>query len=280
MQLSLIRENYPQPTERREQRLWINPKDRGLYFGLDRIFFNYDDIDSPATLGDLDRELDRRNYFSLETKFIDSSGDLVFNTLKNNIDYNKRTNKITFKLSEVSDRQGKKVGVTIKNYKRRIAYYINNESALRSIDLLDGTESCKIVFPGDKVTSVDLTEIAKKFVVPGLYCVLSNLVVTYLQPSTNEYVSRTIYTSTMHGSKQIVLFSYNNEQSENEWRRVYNTSLSDITPSMLTLGFVLDLTSDGLLSLYLLRDSSGFSINVGDFYIESCSIRLHYSPKN
>lgn len=280
MQLSLIRENYPQPTERREQRLWINPKDRGLYFGLNRIFFNYDDIDSPATLGDLDRELDRRNYFSLETKFIDSSGDLVFNTLKNNIDYNKRTNKITFKLSEVSDRQGKKVGVTIKNYKRRIAYYINNESALRSIDLLDGTESCKIVFPGDKVTSVDLTEIAKKFVVPGLYCVLSNLVVTYLQPSTNEYVSRTIYTSTMRGSKQIVLFSYNNEQSENEWRRVYNTSLSDITPSMLTLGFVLDLTSDGLLNLYLLRDASGFSINVGDFYIESCSIRLHYTPKN
>ena len=271
MQLSLIRENYPEPTERGEQRLWINVKDKGLYFGLNRIFFNYDDIDSPATIGDLDRELERRNYFSLETKFIDSSGDLILNTLKTNIDYNKRTNKITYKLSEVTDRVGNRVGITIRSYKHKEVYYINNNSALKSIDLLDGTESCKIVFPEDKTTSVDLTKIAKKFVVPDLYCILNNLVVSYLDPSTNKYISQTIFSLAEEG--ELVLFSYDNDQARNEWRRIYNTSLSDRT---LNLGFVLDLTEDGLLSLYLLRDRAGAILNTKDYYIESCSVKLCY----
>lgn len=274
MQLSLIRKDYPEPTPRREQRLWINTKDRGLYFGLDRIFFNYDDIDSPATIGDLDRELGRRNYFALETKFIDSSGDLVFNTLKNNVDYDKRTNKITFKLSEVVDRSGNKVGVTIRNYRRKDVFFINNNSAIKSIDLLNGTESCKIVFPGDKTTSVSLTEVARKFVVPKLRCILSDLVVTYIDPSTDKYISRTIYSLT-GGEEELLLFYYDNKQAENEWRRYYNTSLST---QVLDMGFTFDLTEDGLLSLYLLRDKSGLMMSVKDYYIESCSIML-YLPK-
>lgn len=275
MKLSLILENYPGLTENGECRLWINPKDKGLYFDKERVFFNYDDIDSPATIGDLDRELSRKNYFALETKFIDSSGDLVLNTLKSNIDYNKRTNKITYKLSETMDLDKKKIGVTLRSYKRMEVDYLNNNSAIKSIDLLDGTESCKIVFPGDRVTSVSLAEIAKKFVVPGISCVLDKLYVSYLdpRPGFNDYITNKVYEINPRGTNGIILFSYNNERSENEWRRIYNTSLSD---EYFPKGFVLDITEDGLLSLYLSKDRNGNTLETDDYYIESCSIKLQY----
>lgn len=275
MQLSLIRENYPEPVENKK-RLWINPKNKGLYFGLDRIFINYDDIDTPATIGDLDRELERRNYLSLETKFIDSSGNLVLNTMKSNISYDKRTKKITYSISEAEDKSHNKVGVPLRTYKNMKVTFINADTSLHCIDLIEGTESCKIVFPEDKTTSVSLVELSKKFVIPELSCELSNLEVSFTEGEGMPYSNVILFDSISKRNSiaDPTLFKYVLNQSDNQHKRVYNTSLSN---NILYNGFTLDLTNDGLLSLYLLKNSTETIIDVYDYYIRSCSVKLVYS---
>lgn len=275
MQLSLIRENYPEPIDEK-QRLWINPKDRGLYFGLDRIFINYDDIDTPATIGDLDRELERRNYFSLEQKFIDSSGNLVLNTLKTNINYDKRTKKITYDISETRDKSNRKVGVSLRTYKSMKVDFINADTSLHCIDLIEGTETCKIIFPEDRVTSVSLVELSKKFVIPELSCELSSLEISFTEGKGLPYSDVILYddVSKKDSIADPTLFKYVLDQSDNQHRRQYNTSLSE---NILYNGFILDLTNDGLLSLYLLKDPTETVIDIYDYYIKSCSVKLVYS---
>lgn len=275
MQLSLIRENYPEPVENKK-RLWINPENKGLYFGLDRIFINYDDIDTPATIGDLDRELERRNYLSLETKFIDSSGNLVLNTMKSNISYDKRTKKITYSISEAEDKSHNKVGVPLRTYKNMKVTFINADTSLHCIDLIEGTESCKIVFPEDKTTSVSLVELSKKFVIPELSCELSNLEVSFTEGEGMPYSNVILFDSISKRNSIVdpTLFKYVLNQSDNQHKRVYNTSLSN---NILYNGFTLDLTNDGLLSLYLLKNSTETIIDVYDYYIRSCSVKLVYS---
>jgi hypothetical protein len=278
MQLSLIRDNYPAP-EDGKTRLWINPEDRGIYFGLDRIFLNYDDPDSPATIGDLDRELNRRDYFAIETKFIDSSGDLVLNTFKNNIEYDKITHKIRYKMCEVVDKSNNTLGITLRTYKRLEADYLNSaDSTLLSIDFLDDSEKCKIVFPEDKASSVNLSELAKKYVIPGVSCELSDLRVSFRTNDSSEYQDSLLYNEynyqTLFGGNQI-LFEYRLDKVDNQYRRYYNTNISS---TVLSLGFVLDLTEDGLLSLHYYPSSSNHnsSITITDYYIKSCSVKFKY----
>lgn len=276
MQLSLIRENYPTPIEGEKSRLWINPEDRGLYFGLDRVFLNYDDPDSPATIGDLDRELNRRDYFAIETKFIDSSGDLVLNTFKNNIDYDKITHKIRYKMCEVVDKGNRKLGTTLRTYKRLEADYLNSaDSTLLSIDFLDSSEKCKIVFPEDKVSSVSLSELAKKYVIPGVVCELNEIIVSYKNEGDSNYLDERLHFDgyDLPAASNIVLFEYKLSQTDNQYRRYYNTELSNY---IFSFGFVLDLTEDGLLSLHYYPSLSTFSTDIKDYYIKSCSVKFKY----
>jgi hypothetical protein len=277
MQLSLIRKDYPGNLD--YSCLWINSENKNLYYGQDQVFLNSDDIDAPATLGDLDRELEKRNYFVIEPKFIDSFGDLVLNTFDTNIKYNKKTRRVSYSLSEILDEEGKVMGVTIRTYKRMEADYLNIDTSLLSIDLLDGTENCKIVFPEDKVSSVSLVELSKKIIIPGVRCVLDNIVVSYLPENSTEYVDLLLYDRvalTSISSSNSWLFKYSRNISDNQYRRVYNNTLSD---TVLELGFILDLTDDGILNLYyspssLNGENSSTLISLNDYYIKSCSIRF------
>lgn len=277
MQLSLIRKDYPGNLD--YSCLWINSENKNLYYGQDQVFLNSDDIDAPATLGDLDRELEKRNYFVIEPKFIDSFGDLVLNTFDNNIKYDKKTKRVSYSLSEILDEEGKVMGVTIRTYKKMEADYLNIDTSLLSIDLLDGTENCKIVFPEDKVSSVSLVELSKKIIIPGVRCVLDNIVVSYLPENSTEYIDLLLYdrtTLTSISSSNSWLFKYSRNISDNQYRRVYNNMLSD---TVLELGFILDLTNDGILNLYyspssLNGENSSTVISLDDYYIKSCSIRF------
>lgn len=277
MQLSLIRKDYPGNLD--YSCLWINSENKNLYYGQDQVFLNSDDIDAPATLGDLDRELEKRNYFVIEPKFIDSFGDLVLNTFDTNIKYNKKTRRVSYSLSEILDEEGKVMGVTIRTYKKMEADYLNIDTSLLSIDLLDGTENCKIVFPEDKVSSVSLVELSKKIIIPGVRCVLDNIVVSYLPENSTEYVDLLLYDRvalTSISSSNSWLFKYSRDISDNQYRRVYNNTLSD---TVLELGFILDLTDDGILNLYyspssLNGENSSTLISLDDYYIKSCSIRF------
>lgn len=277
MQLSLIRKDYPGNLD--YGCLWINSENKNLYYGQDQVFLNSDDIDAPATLGDLDRELEKRNYFVIEPKFIDSFGDLVLNTFDTNIKYDKKTRRVSYSLSEILDEEGKVMGVTIRTYKKMEANYLNIDTSLLSIDLLNGTENCKIVFPEDKVSSVSLVELSKKIIIPGVRCVLDNVVVSYLPENSTEYIDLLLYdrtTFTSISNSNSWLFKYNRSISDNQYRRVYNNTLSDV---VLELGFILDITDDGILSLYyspssLNGENSRTPISLNDYYIKSCSIRF------
>lgn len=277
MQLSLIRKDYPGNLD--YSCLWINSENKNLYYGQDQVFLNSDDIDAPATLGDLDRELEKRNYFVIEPKFIDSFGDLVLNTFDTNIKYDKKTKRVSYSLSEILDEEGKVMGVTIRTYKKMEANYLNIDTSLLSIDLLDGTENCKIVFPEDKVSSVSLVELSKKIIIPGVRCVLDNIVVSYLPENSTEYIDLLLYDRialTSISSSNSWLFKYSRDISDNQYRRVYNSTLSD---TVLELGFILDLTDDGILNLYyspssLNGENSSTLISLDDYYIKSCSIRF------
>ena len=277
MQLSLIRKDYPGNLD--YGCLWINSENKNLYYGQDQVFLNSDDIDAPATLGDLDRELEKRNYFVIEPKFIDSFGDLVLNTFDTNIKYDKKTRRVSYSLSEILDEEGKVMGVTIRTYKKMEANYLNIDTSLLSIDLLNGTENCKIVFPEDKVSSVSLVELSKKIIIPGVRCVLDNVVVSYLPENSTEYIDLLLYdrtTFTSISNSNSWLFKYNRSISDNQYRRVYNNTLSD---AVLELGFILDITDDGILSLYyspssLNGENSRTPISLNDYYIKSCSIRF------
>ena len=278
MQLSLIRENYPGNSE--YGCLWINSENKNLYYGQDQVFLNSDNIDAPATLGDLDRELEKRNYFVIEPKFIDSFGDLILNTFDNNLKYDKRTKRVSYSLSEIFDKDKKIMGVTIRTYKKMETNYLNIDTSLLSIDLLDGTESCKIVFPEDKVSSVSLIELSKKIIIPGIRCVLDNVVVSYLpENSTEGYIDKVLYnrdTLRSIDDSNSWLFKYNRSISDNQYRRVYNNTLSD---AILELGFILDLTDDGILSLYYspssLNGNNDSTMNtLTDYYIKNCSVRF------
>ena len=275
MQLSLIRQDRPEDNDGKS-RLWIRPSDKGLYFGVDRVFLNYDDPDSPATIGDLDRELERRDYFSIESKFIDSSGDLVFNTAKNNKKYNKVTKKLEYIMSEIVDKKGKNLGTTIRTYRRMESVFINSDTSLLSIDFLGGDQECKIVFPEDRVTSVSLLELAKKFVIPGVSCVLSDLTASYATTDSSDYTDIVLYNEFSKPKFQDpTLFKYQLFEEDNQSRRVYSDKLPD-TP--LDMGFVLDLTNDGLLSLhyYPTLDPSSAITGLFDYYIKSCSVKIKY----
>ena len=277
MQLSLIRKDYPGNLD--YGCLWINSENKNLYYGQDQVFLNSDDIDAPATLGDLDRELEKRNYFVIEPKFIDSFGDLVLNTFDTNIKYDKKTRRVSYSLSEILDEEGKVMGVTIRTYKKMEANYLNIDTSLLSIDLLNGTENCKIVFPEDKVSSVSLVELSKKIIIPGVRCVLDNVVVSYLPENSTEYIDLLLYdrtTFTSISNSNSWLFKYSRNISDNQYRRVYNNTLSDV---VLELGFILDITDDGILSLYyspssLNGENSRTPISLNDYYIKSCSIRF------
>lgn len=283
MQLSLIREDFPNPENfDGKSSLWINTKDRGIYFGPNRVFLNYDDPDSPATIGDLDRELGRKNYFAIETKFIDSDGDLILNTCKNNATYDKMTKRIKYTISEIVDYNGKTMGIPLRNYRRIDTEYMNSDTSLLCIDLLGDVngekKSCIIVFPEDKVSSVSLVELSKKFVIPDLMCFLSDLVVNYRLEGEEYYTSLVLYNDLTNQSlSNPLLFKFEQNLNENKCRKVYNSELSE-TP--LSLGFVLDLTNDGLLSLYyypFLGDQSSTITNIYDYYIKSCSVKFYFS---
>ena len=277
MQLSLIRKDYPGNLD--YGCLWINSENKNLYYGQDQVFLNSDDVDAPATLGDLDRELEKINYFVIEPKFIDSFGDLVLNTFDTNIKYDKKTRRVSYSLSEILDEEGKVMGVTIRTYKKMEANYLNIDTSLLSIDLLNGTENCKIVFPEDKVSFVSLVELSKKIIIPGVRCVLDNIVVSYLPENSTEYIDLLLYdrtTFTSISNSNSWLFKYSRNISDNQYRRVYNNTLSDV---VLELGFILDITDDGILSLYyspssLNGENSRIPVSLVDYYIKSCSIRF------
>lgn len=262
MQLSLILGTSPSIAngEVWKDRVWINKNNSGLYYDSNRIFPNYDNIDSPATLGDLDRELKKRSYLSLEPKFINSNGDLVLNLNKNNIMYDKSIQRHSYYLSEargnlVGGNTETTLGTILRTYRKMETSYINCDTSLKIINFLNSEVECQIVFPEDKVTFINLTELSKKFIIPNVSCVLKNLVVRY--HNDNGYNTEKFINST-----PVNLFSYVSYDN-NECRKEYNTSLSEIRGLS---NFILDLTEDGNLSLYCISD--GFD----DFYIESCSV--------
>lgn len=277
MQLSLIRKDYPGDLD--YGCLWINSENKNIYYGRDQVFLNSDDIDAPATLGDLDRELEKRKYFVIEPKFIDSFGDLILNTFDTNLKYDKKTKRVSYKLSEILDKDGKVMGVTIRTYKKMEADYLNIDTSLLSVDLLGGTENCKIVFPEDKVSSVSLVELSKKIIIPGVRCILDNIIVSYLPEGSTKYEDRLLYDRINLKSineSDSWLFKYNRDILDNQYRRIYNSKLSD---TILDLGFILDLTNDGILSLFyspssLNGNSNSTITTLADYYIKSCSVRF------
>jgi hypothetical protein len=129
------------------------------------------------------------------------------------------------------------------------------------------------------VSSVSLVELSKKIIIPGVRCVLDNIVVSYLPENSTEYVDLLLYDRvalTSISSSNSWLFKYSRNISDNQYRRVYNNTLSD---TVLELGFILDLTDDGILNLYyspssLNGENSSTLISLNDYYIKSCSIRF------
>ena len=264
MQLSLILGNSP--TKKNidvwKDRVWINTANGGLYHDSNRVFPNYDNVDSPATLGDLDRELKKRNYLSLEPKFINSNGDLVLNLNKNNITYNKVTRKNTYFLSEekgksVGSSEEVIIGTTLRTYRKMETDYLNCDTSLKIIDFLNTNVECQIVFPEDKTTFVNLTEVSKKFIIPGVSCELKRLVITcYDSEKETEKV--------LVENGNDLLFKYEHYEN-NECRKEYNTGQRSFC-SESEVDFILDLTENGMLSLYYTGDK------YTDFFIKSCSV--------
>lgn len=265
MQLSLILGTSPTATngEVWKDRIWINPNNKGLYYDSNQVFPNYDNVDSPATLGDLDRELKKRNYLALESKFINSNGDLVLNLNENNIIYDKSIQRYSYYLSEakgnlVGGNSETTLGIILRTYRKMETSYINCDTSLKIINFLNSEVECQVVFPEDRVTSIDLTELSKKFIIPNVNCMLKNLTVGY---SYNNEVR----TENFSSDTPVSLFSYVSYDN-NDCRKEYNTSLSEIGGLS---NFVLDLTEDGKLSLYCTGE--GFD----DYYIKSCSVTFN-----
>lgn len=272
MQLSLILGTAPtrENNEIWKDRVWINSNNDGLYYDSNRIFPNYDNIDSPATLGDLDRELKKRSYLSIEPKFINSNGDLVLNLNKNNVTYNKSIQRYSYRLSEARGNLmgGDEVtlGIILRNYRKMETNYINCDTSLKIIDFLNSEEEeeCRVIFPEDKVTSVNLMELSKKFIIPNIECFLKRLIVVFYDSKGIER------RETFSSSNNVKLFSYVSYEN-NDCKKEYNTSLSE--EGGLN-NFILDLTEDGELTLYCTEGS------YEDFYIESLSVVFRLPGKN
>lgn len=222
-----------------------------------------------ATVYDLYNSLNSRSWLSPERKFISWDGDLIQNYSDTNYSINRMTGNYSF--NDMSE----SLGVKLKPYRtteNMNMCELNIDTSIYCVDLLGSFsnegEICTIIFPGDEITTFDLSNISRKLMIPGISCYINQIVIGYSDGIDIREVSSleqnpdgfAVNISKLTGVK---LFGCE-IGSDGSCKKIYNTSISSVN----TFGIILDITEDGWLTLY------SNSSNVKDCIIKKCDVQF------
>ena len=248
-------------------------RDNQIYGNNKKLEQNKLSLNRFATLFDFGKLLKKHSWLNVERKFISWDGDLVQNYSPSNYNIDPLTGIYKFNNAGVDE------GISIRPYEKEAEMrQIIVDTSRLSVNLLGdidnpSNEVCTIIFPEDEATSVNLSNLTRKFMFPGINCTISKINIKYsfldddkklrmleVSSDDSDNVDNIV---NIHQLKGQLLFEFDKDT----YQKKYNTKISEVSGIS---GIILDITEDGWFSIY------PNTPKIIDCIIKECDVKFNF----